>query len=97
MAHKHDHDHDHDHEHDYEETVVLQDEDGNEQECAIYDFELDGQMYAVLFPIHEPDQGGFIYRMETNEDGEEVLLDIEDDEEFERVLAFLETDVMEME
>ena len=89
MAHKHDHDHDHDHEHDYEEIVVLQDEDGNEQECAIYDFELDGQMYAVLFPIHEPDQGGFIYRMETNEDGEEVLLDIEDDEEFERVLAFL--------
>ncbi|HBG09998.1 MAG: DUF1292 domain-containing protein [Limnochordia bacterium] len=91
MAHDHDN-HDHDHEHELEEIVVLEDEEGNEHECAIYDFEFEGRTYAVLFPIDQPEQGGFVYKLDVDEAGEEILVEIEDDQEFERVVAFLESE-----
>ena len=93
MARRHGHDdHDHEHDHEFEEIVVLEDEDGNEHECAIYDFEFEGRSYAVLFPLDDPEDGGLIYRLELDEAGDEVLMEIEDDEEFQRVVAFLEAE-----
>lgn len=98
MAHRHGHDHhDHDHEHDHEleEIVVVEDEEGNEHEYTMYDFEFEGRPYAVLFPLDDPEEGGLIYRLEIDETGDEVLMEIEDDEEFERVVAFLESEDQE--
>ncbi len=71
-----------------EEIVVLTDEDGNEHEYTIVQvLKVDGKDYAVLLPVepeNEDDEAAVILRIDQ-EDGEDVLAEIEDDEEFERV------------
>lgn len=92
--HPHDHDHDHDHEHDAEEfdTVVLTDDEGNDHEFLHLDtLELEGSTYFVLMPISddesESDDGdeAIILKLGKDAEGGEMLLDIEDDEEWEKV------------
>ena len=101
--HHHDHDHDHEHDEDEEgvEIIVLSDEDGNEEEFALVEvITVANQSYAVLTPLDDEegdetdDEGDsvadesplMILRIEQ-EDGEEVLVEIEDTDEFERVVA----------
>lgn len=87
MAEERGHEHEHDHS-DEEEVIVLEDEDGVEQEFTLMDaFEVDDKKYAVLLPLAEggDEDEALILRIETDESGEEVLVHIEDDEEFERV------------
>lgn len=83
----HDHNHENDHEHDHEDLVVLTDEDGVEHEFAVIDvIEVEGKEYAILLPPDdEDDDEAIILRVETDENGEETLVDIEDDAEFEKV------------
>lgn len=83
---QHDHDHDHEHEHD-EEIIVLTDEEGNEHEFSIVQvIKVDENDYAILLPVHggEEEDQAIILRIDT-EDGEDVLVEIEDEAEFERV------------
>lgn len=83
----------HQHEHgpdcgcDEELTFILTDEDGKDHEMIlIYTFETDEHPYAVLLEKDNPEAEGIIFRME--EDGEDLsLVSIEDDEEWEKVLA----------
>ncbi|WP_423224499.1 DUF1292 domain-containing protein [Candidatus Amarolinea aalborgensis] len=101
--HNHDHDHDHEHDEDEEgvEIIVLSDEDGNEEEFALVEvITVADQNYAVLTPLDDEegdetdDEGDsvadesplMILRIEQ-EDGEEILVEIEDTDEFERVVA----------
>ncbi|MGI6149394.1 MAG: DUF1292 domain-containing protein [Firmicutes bacterium] len=87
MAHEHNN-HDHDHEHD--DHITLIDEDGNELDFTIVQYlEVDNKGYAVLLPEDDPESGAVIFRVET-ENGEEVLYDIEDDDEFQKVIDALE-------
>lgn len=68
-------------------TIVLIDEDDNEHEFDFIDMlEVDGKRYAVLEPIDEEDDEAVILRIEEDEEGAEMLYDIEDDAEWEKVV-----------
>ena len=83
------------HEHEEQEMLVLTDEEGNEFECVILDYlEVDNKRYVVVAPVFEEEEGKEdeeetievdILRIETDEKGEEMLVGIEDDEEWEKV------------
>ena len=89
----HEHDHDHHHEHDEEEfeTVVLTDENGEEHEFLHLDtIELEGSTYFVLMPVTEEEEDeeadeAIILKLGKDDEGNDILLDIEDDEEWEKV------------
>ena len=65
-------------------TLMLEYEDGSEVECMIRAIlEIEGKMYVALLPMGEEEYQvfGFV------EHGEEVeILNIEDDDEYERVI-----------
>lgn len=80
------HDHEHQHEHD-DSLIVLTDEEGNEHEFALVQvITVDNKDYAVLIPVTdgEEEDEAVIMRIDE-ENGEEVLVEIESEEEFERV------------
>lgn len=93
---EHNHDHEcgcgcgcgHDHEHE-EMTVTLTLDDGSELECAVLTiFPVEEKQYIALLPLEQPEeeQGEvFLYQFRELEDGELELLNIEDDEEYEKV------------
>ena len=91
------HDHNHDHDHDLElDIIVLVDEDDTEHTFTVLEYvEIEEQVYAVLLPEENPEEGAFIFRVEVDENGEEILMDIGDDEEFERVVEVLESDELD--
>lgn len=81
------HDHDHDHDHEHEAIFELTDEEGNTHEMVmVYQFETDNQGYAVLLDRHDQEADGIIFRIEE-ENGEAFLVNIEDDQEWERVVT----------
>lgn len=90
------HDHDHDRDLEMDNTIVLVDEDGTEHTFTILEsVEIDEQIYAVLMPEDSVDDEAYIFKVEVDESGEEILMDIEDDDEFQRVVAVLESDELE--
>ena len=85
--------HNHD-EHDAEEfdTVVLTDDEGKDHEFLHLDtLELEGSTYFVLMPIADEDteeedaDEAIILKLGKDAEGNEMLQDIEDDEEWEKV------------
>lgn len=92
--HHHDCGHDHDHDHDAEEfdTIILTDDEGHDHEFLHLDtLEVDGSTYFVLMPISDQESEdeeadeAIILKLGRDQDGNEMLLDIEDDEEWEKV------------
>ncbi|MCL6447123.1 MAG: DUF1292 domain-containing protein [Armatimonadetes bacterium] len=83
------------------EVLTLIDEDGEEQDFAILDIvELEGSRYAILLPLdeegEEEDEGeAIILKYAKDEEGNEILTDIEDDEEWERVADAWEEMIIE--
>jgi uncharacterized protein YrzB (UPF0473 family) len=90
---EHNHDcgcgHDHDHEHE-EEVFLITDEEGVEREMVmVYSFECDENVYAVLLDRNNPESDGVIFRIE--QEGEDAyLVNIENDEEWKKVVAAYE-------
>ncbi|MGX4586707.1 DUF1292 domain-containing protein [Paenibacillus chitinolyticus] len=90
--HKHDHDQDcgcgHDHDHEHEESVfIVTDEEGKEHEMVmVYTFDSQDQLYAVLLDRNDPEADGVIFRIEEEND-DAYLVNIEDEAEWERVVA----------
>ncbi|MGE5530392.1 MAG: DUF1292 domain-containing protein [Patescibacteria group bacterium] len=81
------------------DLVTLVDEEGHEHQFSIVDVvEVDERRYALMVPVGEEKQGAeeeeeeeaYIFRLETDENGEDILVDVDDDEEFERVCAALD-------
>jgi len=75
-----------------DDTIVLTDEEGTEHEFTLVDIlEVQDREYAVLLPPEEAEADedeeceAVILRIDREEDGSEVLVDIEDDEEWQRV------------
>lgn len=71
-------------------VIVLVDEDGQEHEFALVDvIEVEGTEYAILQPLEESEDEelneAIILKITKDENGEELLVDIEDDEEWEKV------------
>ncbi len=83
------------------EIFTLTDEEGNElqfEQIAIC--ELEGTYYHALVPLNEEgNEDGdeyVILKSVIDEDGEEVLITIEDDEEFDRIADMFEDSFAEM-
>lgn len=73
------------------ETILLPDEDGNEQEYAILDtFNFEERQYMVICEVEGDtidDENAELLRYRV--ENEEIFLDsIEDDEEFNRAVAY---------
>lgn len=75
------------------DLVTLVDEDGQEHQFSLVDLiELAEHRYALMIPAEdkptaEDEEEAYIFRLETDDKGEDVLVDIEDEDEFERVCA----------
>ena len=73
------------------EFYTLTDDDGNENQFElIASCELDGNTYLALIPVGEDgtsaeDEEYVILKRETDEAGEEILVTIDDDEEFDKI------------
>lgn len=75
-----------------EEVVTLVSEDGTEHEFfTLATYDLDGVWYIVLEPVEQTE--GFnegdviIFRLEEDENGEDVFMPIEDEAEMEKAFA----------
>lgn len=87
--HEHVHGPDCDHEHE-EEIFIVTDEEGKEHEMVmVYTFDSRDQAYAVLLDRNEPEADGVIFRIEE-EDDEAYLVNIEDEEEWNRAVSTYE-------
>lgn len=67
------------------DTVVFRDENGEEIEFDVLDFvEVNGREYVIV-AMPDNDEEAFILRVETDEQGNETYVTIEDDQEWEAV------------
>ena len=72
-----------------DDVLILVDEEDQEHPFQMIDMvEVDGSQYAVLVPLEEgsDEDEAIILKIVLDENGEEVLYDIEDDEEWEKVV-----------
>ncbi len=78
-----------------EDVVVLTDEDGTEQEFIVLgEAEIEGEVYMALEPVENPDKEFVILKqVASSEEGEIDLVDIEDEDEFDRVCDFFEDEL----
>jgi uncharacterized protein YrzB (UPF0473 family) len=75
--------------------ITLVDEEGHEHRFNLLNIvEVDEAKYAVMVPEEQEQEGdqeeAVIFRIEADEEGEEVLVDIEDDDEFAKVCEALD-------
>lgn len=72
-----------------EVILTLELEDGTEEDCVVLTvFPMDDRQYIALTPVEEFDSEDgtiYLYRYSEDEDGNPILDDIEDDEEFDAV------------
>ena len=76
-----------------DEEIILVDEDGVEHSFYMLDaIEVEGSQYAVLQPMDvnpDEDEGepeAVILKIEFDENGDEILTEIDDDDEWEKVV-----------
>ncbi len=77
------------------EIVTLTDEDGNEIDFEIIgQHEMNGELYVALLPAEEEEKDGSQWEytvLKLAKDGdEEMLVTIDDDDEFEAVAAYFD-------
>ncbi len=71
-----------------DEKIILVNEDGEEVEFYIDEqFEFEDNLYVVLYEKEEDDDA-LLFKILEDEDGEMQLVEVEDDDEFERVSEF---------
>lgn len=74
--------------------ITLVDEEGHEHRFNLLNIvEVENARYAVMIPElqeTEEEEEAVIFRIEADAEGEEVLVDIEDDDEFARVCEALD-------
>lgn len=72
-----------------DEIITLTDEDGNEHEFVVVDvIEVESLEYAILLPIDTEDDEeaeAVILRLEKDADGDDILVDIDAEDEWEKV------------
>ena len=78
-----------------QEVFTLTDEEGNESDFEfIGRIELDDNIYVALIPVDGGEEEYVILKVETDENGEEMLITIEDDEEFDKAADAFEDEFM---
>ena len=73
--------------------IEVIDDDGSTIKCELYDIiEFEEKQYALLVEVDNKDEDPEVVLMRFIEEGEEVFFEtIEDDEEFEKVQAYIES------
>ena len=76
-----------------ENIFTLTDEEGNESEFEFFgELELDDNTYLALIPLGGEEDEYVILKVEVDENGDDLLVTIDDDDEFDRVAdAFEDT------
>ena len=72
-----------------DDVLILIDEEDQEHPFQMIDMvEVDDNQYAVLIPLEEgaDEEEAIILKIMQDENGDDVLYDIEDDEEWEKVV-----------
>ena len=76
--------------------VVLTNDQGEEVEFEHIDtIDMDGEYYVLLLPVAEPDDGVVILKFDKDENGEEILVGVDNDEEAMAVLQKYDESVEE--
>lgn len=67
--------------------VILTDDEGKEVEFEHIDtIEMDDNCYVLLLPVSDPDDGVVILKFETDDNGDEILVGVDSDDEAMAVL-----------
>jgi uncharacterized protein YrzB (UPF0473 family) len=80
-------------------TIVLTDENGEEKEFdVITKLDIEGKEYVIVIPSDGGEEEAVALRIDQDEDGEDILVSIEDEDEFAMVaeayeLIFSEEDL----
>jgi len=83
-------------EEDDENTCFLIDEDGNEKPFEIIgQLEIDGTDYLAFMPLDSDECEYVILKKEKDENGEDVYVTIDDDDEFEKVAEEFENEMFD--
>ena len=71
-----------------DETIVLYDENGEEQQFElIASLTVEDKDYVVVRPIEDEDsEDGYILRVDKDNNGEDIFVGVEDDSEFDTVV-----------
>ncbi len=73
------------------DTIILLDEMGNEKEFQVLaTFGLNEMDYAALLPLDDINELTYILRIEYDDQGQPILVGIDDDEELEYVVEVYE-------
>ncbi len=76
------------------EIYTLTDEEGNEAEFELAGSrELDGETYFALIPTTPDNDEYVILKADTADDGEQMLVTIDDDDEFNRIADIFEEEL----
>ena len=80
-----------------DEIYTLTDEDGVEKEFQLLGAcELEGIEYLALIPLDDNEAGEYvILKHELDDNGEDMLVTIDDDDEFDRVADFFEVQLFD--
>ena len=78
---------------DEDQIIETIDENGNVIKFELFDIvEVDEQEYALLLPVDEEEESTEVVLMRLSKEGEDYLFEtIDDDEEFEKVAAYVES------
>lgn len=78
---------------DEDQIIETIDENGNVIKFELFDIvEVDEQEYALLLPVDEEEESSEVVLMRLSKEGDEYLFEtIDDDEEFEKVAAYVES------
>lgn len=78
---------------DEDQIIETIDENGNVIKFELFDIvEVDEQEYALLLPVDDEEESTEVVLMRLSKEGEEYLFEtIDDDEEFEKVAAYVES------
>lgn len=78
---------------DEDQIIETIDENGNVIKFELFDIvEVDEQEYALLLPVDEEEESTEVVLMRLSKEGKEYLFEtIDDDEEFEKVAAYVES------
>ncbi len=76
------------------QVFTLTDENGVETDFELlHTMDIDGETYLALIPVGDEESGEYVILKLIEEDGEEVLVTIDDDEEFEKVADLFDAEL----
>ena len=80
-----------------DEIFTLTDEEGNENQFELLgSHEMNGRTYLALVPLEDNEEGDYvILKVETDINNEEILVTIDDDEEFDQIANIFDNELFD--